>query len=106
MRAFDLVGLVGLVALLTLGACSRHATPEECQQILDRYVDFTIDGDPSLKGIPEETRGAVRDVKKQDKRTSPEYLRARTQCDRPARSAAPFVRGRPTPVVDTPGARD
>ena len=51
--------VVGLVALVTLSACSRHATPEECQQILDRYVDFTIDGDPSLKGIPEETRGAA-----------------------------------------------
>lgn len=86
MRALVLVGLLGLPTLGALAGCSRHATPEECQQILDRYVDFTIDSDPSLKGIPEETRGAARELKKQDKRTSPEYLRARTQCETEVRA--------------------
>lgn len=84
MRALLVVGLLGSLAI---AGCSRHATPEECEQILDRYVDFTIDGDPSLKGIPEESRGAARDLKKQDKRTSPEYLRARTQCETEVRAS-------------------
>lgn len=75
LLAFGLLGLVAIVG------CSRHASPDECQQILDRYVDFTIDGDPELKDIPAETRGSAREVKKAAKRTSPEYLRARTQCE-------------------------
>ncbi|CAN5721667.1 hypothetical protein BH09MYX1_BH09MYX1_60040 [soil metagenome] len=67
-------------------ACSRGATPAECQEILDRYVDLTIDGDETLKAIPEETRGAARELKKAAKRTSPEFMRARTQCEEEARS--------------------
>ena len=70
--------LLGL--LLAAVGCSRRASPEECREILDRYVDMTIDGDPSLKLIPEETRGAARDVKKSAKRASPEYVRAEGQC--------------------------
>jgi hypothetical protein len=83
MRAPRKIGWIfAALAVLALpaSACARRATPAECDQILDRYVDFTIDGDAELRKIPEETRGAARDVKKQAKRSSPEYARARDQC--------------------------
>ena len=76
-----IVVVLGAAALLgSSTACARRATPEEGERILDRYVDFTIDGDAELKRIPDETRGAAREVKKQEKRASPEYARSRAQC--------------------------
>ncbi len=89
-RSFARSVVVALGALGVLGlapACSHRATPEECDRILDRYVDFTIDGDAELKRIPEETRGAAREVKKQAKRESPEYARSRDQCLREVTSS-------------------
>lgn len=75
-----LAALAASALVASTASCSRKANADDCRQILDRYVDMTVDGDPSLKSIPDETRGAAREVKKTEKRTTPEYQRAERQC--------------------------
>jgi hypothetical protein len=69
------------LSILALSACSRRATPAQCTEMLDRFVDLTIDGDPALQRLPEEQRPAARAQKKQEKRDGPDYQRASTQCN-------------------------
>ena len=69
-----------VLLLLTLGACSRRASPAQCTEMLDRFVDLTIDGDPELQRLPEEQRPAARELKKQEKRAGTDYQRATDQC--------------------------
>lgn len=66
--------------VLALGACSRRPTPAQCTDMLDRFVDLTVDGDPALQRLPEEQRPAARAMKKQEKREGPDFQRAREQC--------------------------
>lgn len=68
------------LSILALSACSRRATPAQCAEMLDRYVDMTIDGDPALQRLPEEQRPAARAQKKQEKREGPDFQRASDQC--------------------------
>ena len=46
-------------AALVVVACSRGVTPEECAQMLDRYVEMTTPADaPSKKALPAAYRRA------------------------------------------------
>jgi hypothetical protein len=76
-----------VLSLLALGACSKRATPAQCAEMLDRYVDMTIDGDPELQRLPEEQRPAARALKKLEKRQGTEFQRATDQCLREVTSS-------------------
>ena len=69
------------LSILALAACSRRATPAQCTEMLDRFVDLTIDGDSTLQRLPEEQRPAARAQKKQEKREGQEFRRASGQCE-------------------------
>jgi hypothetical protein len=38
----DASAVVALLALMALPACARHATPAECEALLDRYVELLL----------------------------------------------------------------
>lgn len=76
-----------VLSLLALAACSKRATPAQCADMLDRYVDMTIDGEPALQDLPEEQRAAARALKKLEKRQGPDFQRASAQCLREVTAA-------------------
>lgn len=50
--------------------------------MLDRYVDMTIDDDVDLKNASEHNRPELRNVKKEEKRTSAQYKESLGRCTR------------------------
>jgi hypothetical protein len=48
--------------------------------MLDRYVDMTIDDDPDIAKAPERTRGALREIKKEQKRGTGPYKSSLERC--------------------------
>jgi hypothetical protein len=38
----EAVVVLGAIATLLASACGRHATPEECSALLDRYVELLV----------------------------------------------------------------
>lgn len=69
-----------LLAALVL-ACRGKATRAECTEMLDRYLDLTISGDPVFADLsPEESR-AAREMKKAIRKAEPSYARVEGQCE-------------------------
>jgi len=60
------LALAALVACLS--ACKGKLKPEECTEMLDRYVDMTIAGDPQLASLPVAQAAVVREMKKEVKK--------------------------------------
>jgi hypothetical protein len=67
------------VLLLFLG-CTKAPSAQECDAMLDRYLDMTEDDDPSLAGMTGEPRAGVRATRIGERRSSLAYLQAETRC--------------------------
>lgn len=65
--------------LLLLVACS-HPSRDECERVIDRYVDMKIGDDPEVMQAPEAARPTVRETQKAKKRTEPAYAFRVQQC--------------------------
>lgn len=62
-------------------ACNGKATRAQCTEMLDRYVDMTIAGDPTLADLsPEESR-AAREMKRALRKAEPGYAHVESQCE-------------------------
>ncbi len=70
-----------LFFLLGLLACNGKATKEECAQMLDRYLDMTIAGDPTLADLSPEQARAAREMKKALRKNEPSYRRVAEECE-------------------------
>jgi hypothetical protein len=79
MSARSLAGAFCL--LLVLAACHRKATPEDCTQMLDRYVEMTLAADPQTKDLPPAQAAAAREMKKAVKKAEPSYAKVEKQCE-------------------------
>ncbi|MBX3208715.1 MAG: hypothetical protein KF764_27020 [Labilithrix sp.] len=76
-----LLAAPALSLALTLVACNGKATRAQCAEMLDRYVDMTISGDPTLADLsPEESR-AAREMKRALRKAEPGYARVENQCE-------------------------
>lgn len=66
-----------LAAVLAAGVvgCGGHATPEECREILERYIDLSLEADPELQKLPPPQARAVRDMKRAVKLGDGSYLK-------------------------------
>lgn len=76
-RALSALGLALLAA-----ACQGKATREDCAEMLDRYLEMTASGDPSLEGLSSSEAKAAREMKVALRRGEPAYQRVHDQCDR------------------------
>lgn len=64
-----------------LAACNGKATREQCAEMLDRYLDMTIAGEPGLADLPPAEARAAREMKKALRKAEPTYARVSTQCE-------------------------
>ena len=71
-----------LIALApTLLACSRKATREECNKMLDRYVDMTIE-ERETANLTEAQVAAIREMKKAIRKSEPQFSKVMARCER------------------------
>lgn len=74
--------LTTALASLALGvACDGKATREQCTEMLDRYIDMIIAGDPELADLPPAEARAAREMKKAIRKAEPSYARVENQCE-------------------------
>src|SRR4051812_21975192 len=65
------------VLLLGFGllACNGKATKEQCSEMLDKYLDMTIAGEPGLSDLTPSEQRAAREMKKALRKNEPSYAR-------------------------------
>ena len=68
------------VAGLATG-CSRPATREDCHEILERYIDLSLETDPELQKLPPPQARAVRDMKRAVKLGEESYRKVELRCE-------------------------
>lgn len=66
---------------LLAAACNGKASPEQCTEMLDRYLDMTIASDPTLADLPPLEARAAREMKKALRKAEPSYARVEGQCE-------------------------
>jgi hypothetical protein len=65
--------------IFSLG-CSKKTTPEECDAILDRYLDLSMAPDPELSRMPPQQVESVISAKKAQRRSDSSFQQARARC--------------------------
>lgn len=68
-------------ALVSSVACNGKVTRAECTEMLDRYIDMTVAGEPSLSDLPAAEARAARDMKKALRKSDARYVRVQEQCE-------------------------
>ena len=68
------------IALLA-SACNGKVAPQDCVEMLDKYLEMTIAGDPSLEGLTPNEARAAREMKVALRRGEPTYRRVQDQCE-------------------------
>jgi hypothetical protein len=72
---------LSVVLLLASVACNGKVTRAQCTEMLDRYLDMTIAGDPALADLPPAEARAAREMKKALRKSEPAYARVENQCE-------------------------
>jgi hypothetical protein len=65
---------------LLLG-CNGKVTREQCGEMLDHYLDMTMESDPGLAELPPAEARAAREMKKALRKGEPSYARVESQCE-------------------------
>ena len=79
--ARPVVRIVVVFLGLVLAACNGKATKEQCNEMLDKYLDMTIAGEPGLTDLSPAELRAAREMKKALRKNEPSYARVATQCE-------------------------
>jgi hypothetical protein len=81
------LGAGGVVLLLVLFFAfrDRAATPAECKEMLDRYIDMTIEIDPELAKLPPAQQGPAREMKRAIRTADKSFAQVAGQCEREVR---------------------
>jgi hypothetical protein len=66
---------------LSLLACNGKVSRAECTEMLDRYIDMTVAGEPGLADLPEPEVRAAREQKKALRKSDARYVRVHQQCE-------------------------
>jgi hypothetical protein len=69
------------VLSLLLFGCNGKVTRAECSEMLDRYLDLTIAGDPAFTDLTPDQARAAREMKKALRKSEPSYARVEGQCE-------------------------
>ena len=75
------VALLGAIGL-ALAGCDRRATREECERMLDKYVEMAANADPQMPTLTPPQQDALRAQKREAKRKEPVYEARVAQCMR------------------------
>ncbi|HLK39528.1 MAG TPA: hypothetical protein VKU41_22385 [Polyangiaceae bacterium] len=62
-------------------ACRRHASPEDCRAMADRYVEVSLHENPTTKTLSAAQADAVREVERGLKRAVPAYRKVQDRCE-------------------------
>jgi hypothetical protein len=62
-------------------ACNGKVTRAECTEMLDRYIDMTVAGEPGISDLPASEARAARDIKKALRKGDARYVRVQEQCE-------------------------
>lgn len=68
------------VALLAT-ACNGKVTRQDCTEMLDKYLEMTTAGDPSLEGLSPPEAKAAREMKVALRKGEAAYRRVHDQCE-------------------------
>jgi len=79
-RALPSLLAVSVVSVAT-SACNAKATHAECTDMLDRYIDMMVAGDPELAEMPPAEARASRETKKTLRKGEASYKRVQEQCE-------------------------
>lgn len=71
---------VTFAVALTAG-CGGRATREECREILEHYIDLSLQADPELEGLPPPQAEAVRKIKRAVKLGEPSVQKVELSCE-------------------------
>lgn len=72
---------LSLPIALFAAACNGKASPKDCAEMLDKYLEMTIAADPSLEGLPPAEARAAREMKVAIRKGEPAYRRVQDQCE-------------------------
>lgn len=75
------LGLIGASAALAVVACNGKATRAECNEMLDKYLDMLVAGEPGLSDLSPAEARAAREMKKAIRKSEPSYARVEMQCE-------------------------
>jgi hypothetical protein len=73
---------LSLVAAVTPACDGGKATPAECKQMLDKYIDMTVAADPALAELSPREAAAAREMKTTLRKADAAYGRVEQQCER------------------------
>jgi hypothetical protein len=62
-------------------ACDARVTRAECTQMLDRYLDMVIAGDPALAMLSADEARSTRDARKAERKADPSFRKVELQCE-------------------------
>jgi hypothetical protein len=62
-------------------ACDGKVSQGQCTEMLDRYLDMVIAGDPELRDLPPDEARAAREMKRAVRKAEPSYRRVHDQCE-------------------------
>ncbi len=68
------------VVLLGLLACRSHASPQDCKEMTDHYLDLAVKETPGAAAMSSAQVTAVRDVERGLKRAEPAYKAVQDHC--------------------------
>lgn len=80
-RAPSASPIVALALASVALACNGKATAKDCTEMMDKYLEMTTAGDPSLEGLSEAETTAAREMKIAIRRGEPAYARVHDQCE-------------------------
>jgi hypothetical protein len=69
-----------IVLLLFLLGCRGHASPEDCKEMEDHYLDLAVKETPGAAGMSAAQLAAVRDVERGLKRAEPSFRAVDDHC--------------------------
>jgi hypothetical protein len=69
------------IGVFACAACNGKATKEQCNEMLDKYLDMTIAGEQGSSDLTPAEQRAAREMKKALRKNEPSYARVATQCE-------------------------
>jgi hypothetical protein len=75
------VYVLPLLAPIAVLGCNAKISRAECTEMLDRYLDMTVAGEPGVADLPPAEARAARDTKKALRKGDSRYLHVQEQCE-------------------------
>lgn len=77
----SLVALVVVSGLASALGCGGRASKQECEQMLDKYLDMVMAEEPELDKLPPDQKKVARDMKRAVRKAEPSYQKVFSQCE-------------------------